>query len=136
MARPRIIADSEDLQRHVNAYFDSVDKNNSNTDSPVKDYYTWPDLLLFLGVTQPTVDRWLTETETYPGYKDVMQVAMLRLQSQIEKMGFGDSKKTGIVAFMLKQKHYGGYTDKPVSAADSINVKVTLEGTGHKDAFG
>ena len=51
-------------------------------------------------------------------------------------MGFQDGKKTGIVAFMLKQKHYGGYTDKPISAADSINVNVNLQGMGHKDAFG
>ena len=121
---------------HIDAYFNKVDEYNNNENNVVKDYYTWPDLLLFLGATQPTVDRWLSDTENYPGFKEVMEVAMLRLQSQIEKMGFGDSKKTGIVAFMLKQKHYGGYTDKPVSAADSINVKVTLNGTGHKDAFG
>lgn len=136
MARPRKIVDSEDLKRHIKGYFDSVDEYNNNPDNTVKKYYTWADLLLFIGVHQSTIDTWLTETETYDGYKDCILDAQLRLQAQIEQMGFQESKKTGIVAFMLKQKHYGGYTDKPVSAADSINVKVTLEGTGHKDAFG
>lgn len=136
MARPRKIVDSEDLKRHITAYFDSVDKYNDDENVIVKKYYTWADLLLFLGVHQSTVDTWLNDPETYEGYKDHILDAQLRLQAQIEQIGFQDSKKTGIVAFMLKQKHYGGYTDKPVSAADSINVKVTLNGTGHKDAFG
>ena len=128
MARPRKIVDAEDLQRHIDAYFNSVDTS--------KDYYTWPDLLLFLNVTQTTVDKWLTDSDTYPGFADIIKFAQLKLQSQMEKIGLVDGKKTGMIAFMLKQKHYGGYTDKPISAADSINVNVNLQGMGHKDAFG
>lgn len=128
MARPRKIENAEDLQRHIDAYFNSVDRET--------DFYTWPDMLLFLSVTQTTVDRWLSDTDTYPGYADVIKFAQLKLQSQMEKIGLVDGKKTGMIAFMLKQKHYGGYTDKPISAADSINVNVNLQGMGHKDAFG
>lgn len=136
MARPRKIVDCEDLKRHIDAYFESIDKYNSNPEVAVKKYYTWADLLLFLGVHQSTVDTWLNNPETYEGYKDYILTAQLKLQAQIEQMGLQDGKKTGIVAFMLKQKHYGGYTDKPISAADSINVNVNLQGMGHKDAFG
>lgn len=136
MARPRKIVNCDDLKRHIDAYFESVDSYNSNENNTEKKYYTWADLLLFLGVHQSTVDTWLNNTEIYEGYKDCILNAQLRLQAQIEQLGFQDSKKTGIVAFMLKQKHYGGYTDKPISAADSINVNVNLNGMGHKDAFG
>ena len=135
MARPRKIETAEDLQRNINAYFDSVDNNNANPDN-AKDYYTWPDLLIFLGVTQTSADRWITDSEVYPGFKDIIEMAQLKIQAQLVKTALVDSKKTAISAFLLKQKHNGGYTDKPISAADSINVKVTLDGTGHKDAFG
>ncbi len=136
MPRPRKIVDCNDLEKRINAYFDGVDAYNSNPDNVIKKFYTWADLLLYLGVHQSTVDMWINNTETYIGYKDCILTAQLRLQAQIEQMGLQDGKKTGIVAFMLKQKHYGGYTDKPISAADSINVNVNLQGMGHKDAFG
>lgn len=136
MARPRKIVDCNDLKRHIDAYFESIDSYNNNPDNIVKKYYTWPDLLIFLDVTPKTIENWKSNGESFPGYQEVIEKACLRLQSQMESLGLSDGKKTGMVAFMLKQNHYGGYTDKPVSAADSINVKVTLEGTGHKDAFG
>lgn len=136
MAKPRTIKDVESLKAAINAYFKSVDDYNKSNETGEKMYYTWPDMLLSMNMTESGIKRWINEPDKYPGFLEQLEIAEMKMQAQLTRTGLNDGKKTGIIAFLLKQKHYGGFTDKPISAADSINVNVNLQGMGHKDAFG
>ena len=134
MSRQRKLDSAAAVARGVDAYFAHLERKNREQPERIR-YPTWPGLCCFLGVGRDTLARWVqNEDGQYPGYAEVLQRAAMRLQDALEQAGMSDPKKAGFLVFLLKQKQYGGYTDKP--AADALDVRVELRGMGGQDAFG
>lgn len=99
-------------------YFASCD---ASQERPTK-----PGLLLFLGVTEK---EWKVWEDGEPGYKrhpQICQKALLEIRNRLEQ-------RTDTAAiFLLKQRAYGGYTDRPeADGMGGIKIEVTF-GTPQK----
>ena len=82
---------------------------------------TKPGLLLWLGVTER---EWSVWEEGEPGYKRhpaVCKKALLEIRDRLEQ-------RTDTAAiFLLKQKAYGGYSDRPeANTAGGIKIQVSF----------
>lgn len=133
--RPRKYETAEALSKAIDSYFDSVDKHNQDNPDG-KMFYTWPDMCLFLNVDNDTIATWLNKPDIYKGFSVPVKRAELRMQAELEQMGRREANKTGIVAYLTKQKHYGGYSDKPANDNGTVTVKVDIAGVKGEDAFG
>lgn len=80
---------------------------------------TLPGLLIYLGVT---MKDWKVWEEGQPGYRQHPQIcekALLEIRDRLEQ------RKDAGAIFLLKQKPYGGYSDRP-EAENSGQLKVEV----------
>lgn len=81
-----------------------------------------------LGVTSDVVKRWLKpakdERDTHKAQRIAAKKAMDRMTDQLQQC------KDPVSIFLLKQPHYGGYTDKQEEAknGDTAHIKVSFCG--------
>ena len=82
---------------------------------------TKPGLLLHLGVTEKEWKVWEAGEPGYKRHPQICQKAMLEIRNRLEQ-------RTDTAAiFLLKQKPYGGYTDRPEGEnAGRLKVEVTF----------
>ena len=81
------------------AYFEDCDANDRQ---PTK-----PGLLLHLGVTEKEWKVWEAGEPGYTRHPAICQKALLEMRDRLEQ------RKDTAAIFLLKQKPYGGYTDRP-----------------------
>ncbi|OUO17352.1 hypothetical protein [Flavonifractor sp. An4] len=91
---------------------------------------TKPGLLLHLGVTEKEWKVWEAGEPGYKRHPQICQKAMLEIRNRLEQ------RTDAAAIFLLKQKPYGGYTDRPeADGAGLLKVSVSF-GTppkGRKD---
>lgn len=135
MAKRRKYDSAAQLTRGIKAYFARIERHNA-ADPDSCQYPTWPGLCLALDVTYDTIAAWRrNEGGQYPGYAEALDKAFLQLQASLEQLALENGKKTSIAAFLLKQKQYGGYSDRPASAEDTRRVQVDIQGVDSEEAF-
>ena len=82
---------------------------------------TLPGLLTYLGITER---EWKIFSEGEPGYKRhpaICQKALLEMRDRLEQ------RKDTAAIFLLKQRPYGGYTDRPeANSANGIKIQVSF----------
>lgn len=81
------------------AYFEDCDANGRQ---PTK-----PGLLLHLGVTEKEWKVWEAGEPGYTRHPAICQKALLEMRDRLEQ------RKDTAAIFLLKQRPYGGYTDRP-----------------------
>ncbi len=81
------------------AYFEDCDSNDRQ---PTK-----PGLLLWLGVTDKEWKEWEEGAPGYTRFPPICQKALLEMRDRLEQ------RKDTAAIFLLKQKPYGGYSDRP-----------------------
>lgn len=82
---------------------------------------TLPGLLLYLGVTDKEWRTWETGEPGYTRHPSICKKALLEIRDRLEQ-------RTDTAAiFLLKQKAYGGYTDRPEpDSAGGIKIHVSF----------
>ena len=102
-----------ELDRVCAEYFADCDANERR---PTK-----PGLLIWLGVTDKEWKEWEEGGPGYSRHPAVCQKALLEMRDRLEQ-------RTDTAAiFLLKQRAYGGYTDRPDAAGTgAIQVQVTF----------
>ena len=104
-----------ELDGACKAYFDECDAQE-----PPKQP-TLPGLMLYLGVT---AKEWRIWEEGGPGYSKhppVVEKALLEIRDRLEQ------RKDAAAIFLLKQKPYGGYSDRPeAESSGGIKIAVTF----------
>lgn len=84
---------------------------------------TLPGLLTYLGITEK---EWKVFETGEPGYRRhpaICQKALLEMRDRLEQ------RKDTAAIFLLKQRAYGGYTDRPeANSAHGINIQVSFGG--------
>lgn len=100
---------------------------------------TWERLAAYLGVTTKTLDNYALKTgvkivktpdgevETYneeEDYASLLEPIRARLIANLVEDSLNGTVREAPGIFILKQGHYGGYTDR---VAQDIDAKVTIE---------
>ena len=113
----RKYATAEALQDRCEDYFAKCDANRI--------LYGEAGLALHLGVKLDTLRKWY-DGKDCSDYQEIVQMAYLRIQSQLESDPTYMMK--GMVTkaiFMMKQPRFGGYQDKIEAKTDiAVNVKM------------
>lgn len=130
MARPKKHSDPLELEKKINDYFDSVDTDDV---PPI-----WEELLLVLGITRntwetyknPVIPENITEEEKVKitAVSDCIKKAEGRFTAELAKYGLRHPNKQAMAMFLLKQKHYGGYTDKQEIEHKDLKIDVKING--------
>lgn len=124
----RIYETVEALQEKIDQYFDKCEKDS-----------TFPDranMLLFLGISEDTIERYERDGDKYPGYAEPIKNAKLRREGMLARGIFGgDSKEVTGMIFLSKQPSNGGYTDRPAMAIEAKELTIKIDGLG-EGAFG
>ena len=113
----RKYATAEALEEKCSEYFAKCDKDGC--------LYGEAGLALHLGVKLDTLRKWY-DGKDCSDYQEIVQMAYLRIQSQLESDPTYMQK--GMVTkaiFMMKQPRFGGYQDKIEAKTDiAVNVKM------------
>lgn len=113
----RKYATAEALQEACDAYFAECDKGGK--------LYGEAGLALRLGVKLETLRKWY-DGKDCSDYQEIVQMAYLRIQEQLESDPTYMMK--GMVTkaiFLMKQPRFGGYQDKIEAKTDiAVNVKM------------
>ena len=113
----RKYATAEALEEKCNEYFAKCDKDGC--------LYGEAGLALHLGVKLDTLRKWY-DGKDCTDYQEIVQMAYLRIQSQLESDPTYMMK--GMVTkaiFLMKQPRFGGYQDKIEAKTDiAVNVKM------------
>lgn len=116
-----IFETAEEFSKAAQAYFDEADRDGR--------LYGEAGLCLGLSrfnpkggsVSIPTLRRWYDKgSESCPGLQEAVQMAYLRIQEQIETSPVY-MEKSGMntrALFLLKQRRFGGYQEKPEAKSD------------------
>lgn len=104
---------SPELDAAIERYFAACDEEGKKA--------TMPGMLLYLGLSEK---EWATMEAGEPGYTrhaPICKKALLKIRDRLEQ-------RTDTAAiFLLKQKSYGGYTDRPeADSAGGIKINVTF----------
>ena len=113
---------SVELDEQCKAYFDDCDAEER---AP-----TLPGLLLWLGVTEKEWNIWMQGTpgSGYSKHPRVCQKALLEMRDRLEQ------RKDTAAIFLLKQRNYGGYSDRPdPNTAGGIKIHVSFGKTPRKE---
>lgn len=82
---------------------------------------TKPGLLLYLGVTEKEWKVWENGEPGYRRHPQICQKALLEIRNRLEQ------RTDAAAIFLLKQKQYGGYTDRPeTEGSGHLKVEVTF----------
>ena len=82
---------------------------------------TLPGLLLFLGATDKEWRTWEAGEPGYTRHPAVCKKALLEIRDRLEQ------RKDAAAIFLLKQRSYGGYTDRPEpDPAGGIKIHVSF----------
>lgn len=82
---------------------------------------TLPGLLLFLGVTEKEWKVWEAGEPGYTRHPPITKKALLEIRDRLEQ------RTDAAAIFLMKQKRYGGYTDRPeAEGGGQIKVEVTF----------
>ena len=94
-------------------YFNNCDANDRQP--------TLPGLLLWLGVTDKEWKVWEAGEPGYMRHPAVCKKALLEMRDRLEQ------RKDTAAIFLLKQKPYGGYSDRPEpDSAGGIKIHVSF----------
>lgn len=110
----------EELEAAIDNYF-----AEHNTDDNTPD---WDDMLRKLNISKTTSERYLYDEEYIKqGYGEAIKKAIGYFTSFWTKYGINHSNCQSLVIFMLKQVHYGGYTDKQqIEQSGSVKVEFNI----------
>ena len=130
MAGKRKYTDAPELVKKIDEYFDSVDTEDV---PPI-----WEELLLYLGITRNTWESYRdpvipeniqdSEKVKYIAISDAIKKAEGRFTAELAKYGLRHPNKQAMAMFLLKQKHYGGYTDKQEIEHKDLKIDVKING--------
>lgn len=82
---------------------------------------TLPGLLLYLGVTAKEWRAWEAGEAGYKRHPAICQKALLEIRDRLEQ------RKDAAAIFLLKQRPYGGYTDRPeADGGGGIKINVSF----------
>lgn len=109
----RPCATAPELDLACKSYFDLCDSQE-----PPR-HPTFPGLLLYLGVTPKTWRAWADGEKGYTKFSPICQKALLEIRDRLEQ------RKDAAAIFLLKQKNYGGYSDRPETDCGG-GVKITV----------
>ena len=127
-----------EIEKAIDEYFASVDEENkANPDKACPPIYE--ALLLHLDITKNTWDSYInpsiTENMTQETVVEKMRIsdavkkAEHRLTTELAKFGAKYPNRASLVIFFLKQKHYGGYTDKQEIEHKDPKIDISINGT-------
>ena len=122
---------AKELDNKINSYFAQV-KENEDT-PPI-----WEDLLGYLGITRNTWESYKLgecsenmseeDKEEKKLISDVIKKAEDKLTSEMAKYGLKNPNRQSLVIFFMKQKHYGGYTDKQEIEHKDMKIDIKING--------
>lgn len=126
-----------EIEQAIDEYFLQVDKENkANPDKACPPIFE--SLLLHLDITRNTWDSYInpeiTENMTQEmqiekrRISDVVKKAEHRLSAELAKFGAKYPNRASLVIFFLKQKHYGGYTDKQEIEHKDMKIDISING--------
>lgn len=122
---------AKELEEKINSYFARVEEVN---DTPP----IWEELLGYLGITKNTWDTYksgqstenMSDEEKIEKIRisEVIKKAEEHLSSELVKYGLKNPNRQSLIIFFLKQKHYGGYTDKQEIEHKDLKIDVKING--------
>ena len=122
---------AKELEEKINKYFAKV-KDLDDT-PPI-----WEELLGYLGITKNTWDTYklgeaterMSEEEKIEKLRisEVIKKAEDYLTSELAKYGLKNPNRQSLVIFFMKQKHYGGYTDKQEIEHKDMKIDIKING--------
>lgn len=137
MGRPSKYKTAAEIEQAIDDYFAKVDaENKANPDKACPPIYE--ELLLHLDITKNTWDSYInpeyTENMTEEikrnkqALSDAVKKAEHRLSAELAKFGAKYPNRASLVIFFLKQKHYGGYTDKQEIEHKDMKIDISING--------
>lgn len=122
---------AKELEDKINRYF--ADVAEAKETPPI-----WEELLGYLGITRNTWETYklgeasdkLSDDEKKEKklIADVIKKAEDRLTSEMAKYGLKNPNRQSLVIFFMKQKHYGGYTDKQEIEHKDMKIDIKING--------
>ena len=110
----------KDFKASIEEYFNNCERDNI---LPL-----FPELLLHLDVSLDSWNNYLNppsiDNLRYRVAAEAKK-AELRLEAAISRVATTTNKPTGAI-FLLKQPHYGGYTDKQITEVGGTDVPITI----------
>ena len=88
------------------------------------------DLVEVFNIPVGVLRKWYNGEAPYGEYADVMKELSCYQEEYLVRHGLEDPKMQSFYIFMLKQKKYGGYTDKQEHGDAAVKVDVTINGAG------
>ena len=130
MARPRKHNNAEELQKLIDGFFAKAAEDDI---PPI-----WEDLLTLMGISKNTWDSYkdpvitdnITESEKVNiiAVSEVIKKAEQKFTAEMAKFGLRHPNRQSMAMFLLKQKHYGGYTDKQEIEHKDLKIDVKING--------
>lgn len=151
--RKRKYETAEQLQAAIDNYFASVDKRNADAQErgdTWHEYYTYEGMLLHLDLSPESIARWeaiasgadydgrvydTEQRDIYKQFATIVKRAVRRLGNELQQVALNSPNKQSFAIFCLKQKHYGGYADKPPEAQEAIKIDIKIKGDGGNNPF-
>lgn len=126
-----------EIEKAIDGYFAKVDKENkANPDKACPPIIE--DLWTHLGITRNTWDSYINPeyNENIPediklnkqAISDSVKKAEHRLTAELAKFGMKYPNRASLVIFFMKQKHYGGYTDKQEIEHKDMKIDIKING--------
>lgn len=152
--RKRKYETAEQLQAAIDGYFTAVDKHNNEAQArgdTWREYYTYEGMLLHLDLSPDTISRWEAiaaggevdggrtfddeQRQIYKEFARIIKRAVRRLGNELQQVALNSPNKQSFAIFCLKQKHYGGYADKPPETQEAIKIDIKIKGDGGDNPF-
>lgn len=120
---------SQELDQRVDDYFTFCDERARKP--------TRPGLAHWLQVDEKSLDNWEDNdgnkygdlSPTTPGHSTIIKRAMLRIRDGLEQ------RTDTMALFLLKQKRYGGYIDRPAQdGGGAVQVAISFGAAGAEKA--
>lgn len=126
-----------EIEQAIDDYFAKVDAENQATpDKACPPLFE--ALLLHLDITRNTWDSYInpeiTDNMTQEvqvekkRISDAIKKAEHRLSYELSQFGMKYPNRASLVIFFLKQKHYGGYTDKQEIEHKDMKIDISING--------
>ncbi|MCL1829382.1 MAG: hypothetical protein FWG32_07840 [Oscillospiraceae bacterium] len=121
------------LKKEADAYFQSVDDRNAPGGEPM--FYSWPGLLLRLGLTEEEAEELLSGRKGDAEHAGVLSEAKLKISDRIVQLGMGDKNKAAFLTGLLKQKPFSAAESRADKNTGDVRVTLTIAGVGEQEAF-
>jgi hypothetical protein len=122
---PKVKYTPEELRAEVDKFLADCEKKNI---PPLL-----PQMLLYLGISRSTMERWRKELPNAKEYAEVFEYAQLNREGYLLAVMVSDNKRAQGCLNALKQSENGGYVDRPVDTGES-KVTINLVGVGGASA--